>query len=77
MTPALAELIERLEKQSVPRGAWTSDGVSADAIATLIAAIREREDALRAIIRHQKVMAPTMTTSVELIARRALGEVES
>lgn len=60
MTPALAELIERLERMPPDHEIIPHD------VATLIAAIREREEALREIANNW--------TGAGVIARRALGE---
>ncbi len=65
MTPALAELIERLEGSTRVLGPGVIIVSGTDAM-TLISAIREREDALREIALDCRVC--------RRIARRALGE---
>ena len=71
MTPALAELIERLDK-AIPFNDIllmnTSD------ILTLIAAIREREDALQEIVDLEWGRSGAAQTPSERVARRVIGE---
>lgn len=64
MTPALAELIERLERMPPDHEIIPHD------VATLIAAIREREDALREIADKGRYRACPCGP----IASQALGE---